>query len=218
MNDDATLSYEPGGCAFMPSIAGLISSEATLRAAHGMILNLLYMSSDVAPSSSMRLFLRQRECGAQTTSVVDAKSGGLTTQQMAIFLKSQGLPVSATAEIVGVERKTVYSWLDGRVEAQAINYERLKQLYDLASSDVAGSGCLRYFQRIWNRVGPEGFSLKQALMSETINADNVRSAMDYLRPAVLRAVEIDLADKSVSRDVSAASALTVFIQAHSGES
>jgi hypothetical protein len=36
-----------------------------------------------------------------------------TVQDMVVSLRDNGLPISAIAEIAKVERKTVYSWLDG---------------------------------------------------------------------------------------------------------
>lgn len=72
-----------------------------------------------------------------------------TTQELVAALKERGMPIAAIADVLDVERKTVYSWLDDAVEANGSNYSRLNQVHMVlaenrpehcAHSIVCGSG------------------------------------------------------------------------------
>ena len=66
---------------------------------------------------------------------------------MVATLKSGGMPIAAIADILDVERKTVYSWLDAGIEANPVNYERLRRVHALLAAEASGS--LRYFHQVW---------------------------------------------------------------------
>lgn len=109
----------------------------------------------------------------------------LSTVDMARGLKDAGLPVSAIAEIVGVERKSVYAWIDGK-EARAGNLSRLEQLHSLFRNEPEGS--LKWFHRYWERPLDET-TLRELLTALELDEGRIRAAIAVLRPAVTRALE-----------------------------
>jgi hypothetical protein len=104
---------------------------------------------------------------------------------MAQSLKEAGLPVSAIAEMTGVERKTVYAWLDG-TEARTAKLNRLEILHGLLGHEEVGA--LKWFHRYWERPLEGRGTLQQLLTSERIDPDRIRVALEKLRPAVVRAM------------------------------
>lgn len=133
------------------------------------------------------------------------------TQDLVGKLKAKGMPVAALADVLDVERKTVYSWIDDGIEAKAANYERLNLVHDLLAGEPDGS--LRFFQRFWERKIPGGPSLKEALMAPEIDRESVRAALDALRPAVQRSMQADAERKASAVEKSAASTLTIHLVA-----
>jgi hypothetical protein len=135
----------------------------------------------------------------------------ITTQDLVSALKHKGMPVAALAEILNVERKTVYSWLDNGIEAQAGNHNRLRQLHDLLSEEADGS--LRFYHRFWERKLPRGDNLKTLLTEPDIEPRQIKNALNALRPAVLRAMQADAERKAVPRPTSPAASLTLLLRA-----
>lgn len=121
-----------------------------------------------------------------------------TTQQLAGRLKELGFPVSAIAETVRVERKTVYSWIDGGIDANEENHERLRQVHALLAGEPKGS--LRFFHRLWNRKLVEGESLRDVLTAKDFDVEKVEQAIKNLKPAVERSMMAAEEDKINGHD------------------
>ncbi len=141
--------------------------------------------------------------------LANAKSGenALGTQEMVAALRGKGMPISALADVLDVERKTVYSWLDDSVEASTPNYARLCVVYELLSGEADGS--LRFFHRFWERTVPDGLSLKSALMAREIDTKAVRIALGSLRETATRSMRADADRKTRTKERPAASLLTI---------
>jgi hypothetical protein len=135
----------------------------------------------------------------------------IATQEMVAGLKVKGMPIAALADVLDVERKTVYSWLDDGIEAKAVNYDRLRLVSGLLANEEDGS--LRYFHRFWERQVPGGPTLKDSLMASEIDPTAVRAALDALRPAALRSMQADADRKANARERSPAAALTIHLVA-----
>jgi hypothetical protein len=111
----------------------------------------------------------------------------LTVQDMVRSLRDNGLPISAIAEIAKVERKTVYSWLDGTDvrETNAVRVETLFRSLDAAAIDY------RSLYRVWNRRLSHGSSIKDFLCAECLSERAISDAMNELSPAIKRHSERD---------------------------
>jgi hypothetical protein len=111
----------------------------------------------------------------------------LTVQDMIRSLRDNGLPISAIAEIAKVERKTVYSWLDGTDvrETNAARVETLFRSLDLAAIDYRG------LHRVWNRKLSNGHSIKEFLCAEFLSEKAISDALTELSPAIKRHSERD---------------------------
>jgi hypothetical protein len=109
----------------------------------------------------------------------------LTVQDMIRSLRDNGLPISAIAEIARVERKTVYSWLDGTDvrETNAARVEILFRLLDVAAIDY------RSLHRVWNRKLSHGTSIKEFLCVELPSEKAISDALNELAPAIKRHLE-----------------------------
>lgn len=112
----------------------------------------------------------------------------LTEQEKVARLRSAGLPVSALAEAMQVERKTVYSWINGG-DMRIPNVQRVSQLYALLSG-MDGLDA-RSLYRFWNTPVTGGTTLRGILTADTIDDTAAQKALAELRPAVLRAQEIE---------------------------
>lgn len=107
----------------------------------------------------------------------DAPGDVLTGQQMAVALRDAGLPVSALAEAVGVERKTVYAWLDG-VEPRGANASRLAAVHEALLG--GGLESLREAYRYWSTPLVGGASIRDLLAAPKIDTASVRDAVSVL--------------------------------------
>lgn len=101
-----------------------------------------------------------------------------SNQEIVIALRDGGLPISAIAEMMGVERKTIYAWLDGS-SVRDDNAARLQTIYQLLSREVDGD--FRRVYRVWNQVGPNGQTLRGALASKNIDPVLIRDTLASLR-------------------------------------
>ena len=111
-----------------------------------------------------------------------------STQEIISLLRGDGLPLAAIANIAKVERKTVYSWIDGgpiRLE----NQQRLETLHDLLITNRQAP--LLYLYRYWNQKTQEGHSLNNLLSEKKINITAAKQALLELWP-IARKYQIDL--------------------------
>jgi len=136
-----------------------------------------------------------------------------TTQSLVAHLKGKGMPIAAIAEVVCVERKTVYSWLDSGVDAKQSNFDRLATLERIFAREATGS--LRFYHRFWERKTSGGQTLKAILTAENLNEGAAQAVLEYLRPGVGRAMNSETRRKSRPTIQSPAAHLTIDIDAGS---
>jgi hypothetical protein len=108
-----------------------------------------------------------------------------TAQEMIANLRDGGMPVSAIADAMRVERKTIYTWLSGG-EVRKPNLQRADQVHALLTR-VSGVD-VRGVYRFWNTKVDGNSTLRDLVTSDNIDELAVRSALDNLRPAALRAM------------------------------
>jgi hypothetical protein len=114
------------------------------------------------------------------------KAKPLTPQEMIAELRANGLPISAIAEAMRVERKSIYSWLNGG-DMRSANTQRATQVHALLNG-VAGV-VPRGLYRFWNTPVDSKPTLRELMTAETIDGVATISALNKLRPAALRAME-----------------------------
>jgi hypothetical protein len=112
----------------------------------------------------------------------------LTTAEQVERLRTAGLPVSAIAEMARVERKTIYSWLDGKVVSDS-NSERMAAVYDLLTEQRHPD--LLNVYRYWSARMSNGRSLKELLSEDVLDHRAIRQAMSEAIP---------LAEKDAARE------------------
>jgi Putative ATPase subunit of terminase (gpP-like) len=105
----------------------------------------------------------------------------LTNQEMVAVLKDNGFPISAIAEMMGVERKTIYSWLDGAA-VRDDNANRLASIYQVLKAEADGD--FRQVYRVWNQAGPDGRTLRSLLSSDELDLPLVTAKLTSLRTAM----------------------------------
>jgi len=98
------------------------------------------MSQRIEAIASFAPVIRTNDNTPRTSSLV-------TVQEKIANLRSGGLPVSAMAEAMRVERKSIYSWLSGG-DMRSANIQRAAQLHALLTG-VAGVD-VRSLYRFWN--------------------------------------------------------------------
>lgn len=161
----------------------------------------------IATSQDLILGLQPEGLPTAPATTLLSKHDTATSRDMVAVLKAKGMPIAALAEVLDVERKTVYSWLDFGIEPNPTNHNRLGVVYDLLSSEADGS--LRFFHRFWERKISAGCSLKEALMATDIDAPSVIFALDALRPTVERSTRANAERKLSSAEKSSSSTLTI---------
>jgi hypothetical protein len=100
----------------------------------------------------------------------------LTVQKMVKRMRDQGLPISSIAEIAKVERKTVYSWLDG-AEVREGNVARVDTLFRSLNACPVD---YRSLHRVWNRKLHHGYSIKELLCADTLSGPAISNALSEL--------------------------------------
>ncbi len=134
-------------------------------------------------SSTMQALFGLRTCGIVILST-ETKGSSLTAQEMVSWFRNEGLPIAAIAEIVRVERKSVYAWINGG-HVQEPNQDRLEKLYNLLSDKKQAE--LIHLYRFWNRQLMSGASLGCLLCEESLNVQAIKAALSELWPMALRA-------------------------------
>ncbi len=77
-----------------------------------------------------------------------------------------GLPISAIAEAMRVERKSIYSWLNGG-DMRSANTQRAAQLHRLFTGAVAGVDA-RTLYRFWNTPVDGQKNLRDLVIADSI--------------------------------------------------
>ncbi|MGB9407539.1 MAG: hypothetical protein WCA89_08380 [Terracidiphilus sp.] len=116
-----------------------------------------------------------------------------TAQEMIANLRNGGMPVSAIADVMRVERKTIYAWLSGG-EVRKPNLQRADQVHALLTK-VSGVD-VRGVYRFWNTKIDGNKTIRDLMTADNIDDWAVRSALDNLRPAALRAM---VSERKMSR-------------------
>jgi hypothetical protein len=103
-----------------------------------------------------------------------SESSGLTPSQIVIFFKNDGLPISAIAEIVKVQQKTVSAWLkEGAIQLH--NQTRLETLYHLLIEEKQAS--LLHLYVFWNHKLSNGRSLSSLLKEPELQTNVIKHAL-----------------------------------------
>ncbi len=113
----------------------------------------------------------------------------VSAQEMIASLRKGGLPISAIAEAMRVERKSIYSWLNGG-DMRSANTQRAAQLHRLFTGAVAGVDA-RTLYRFWNTPVDGQKTLRDLIVADNINEVEAASALSKLRPAALCAMETE---------------------------
>ena len=110
----------------------------------------------------------------------------VTVEQMTKELKEAGIPVSAIADMAGVERKTIYNWIDGAGESRPQKTARLQAIHGLLFP--AGFRDLRDIYRLWSTpVG--GVTLKMLLSSGELDETTIGNVLRELTPEARRSAD-----------------------------
>jgi hypothetical protein len=133
--------------------------------------------------------------GVETKSIADPV---LTVVEMIRAFRNNGFPVAAIAEIAKVERKTVYSWLDGGVEVRGSKAARVETLYRLLSATTD----YRSLYRVWNRKLDHDHSIRDLLCAADLSEPAIRDALRELAPAIQRYAARDAARRPARSEAS----------------
>ena len=120
---------------------------------------------------------------------VPARTAVTTAASMASdIVERLKFPITALSDALDIERKTIYDWWKG-AEASADNAARLATLADAFKDEQDGS--LRFFHRFWKRPLSNGATLREVLMSPTLDVRTIKQALAELRDAVLLSTSSD---------------------------
>ncbi len=103
----------------------------------------------------------------------------LSSQEIVAWLREERIPIAVIAEIAGVERKSVYAWLNGGA-VKVHNQERLAKIYSLLNENKLTS--LRHLYRFWSRSVIGEQSLASMLQEKVLDELSIRTALSQLWP------------------------------------
>lgn len=155
------------------------------------ILSFAAISSSAPINDSYResLLYRQlnrdckRECSNQNSAQLKSEKNAevsteISAHEILVGLKSDGFPIATIASMAGVERKTIYAWLDGAILKQE-NEARIYELHSLLNHGKVAS--YRNLYRYINRE-IEGITLASALSEDTLDHSQITKLLDRLWP------------------------------------
>ena len=152
----------------------------------GVAVNDLYSRSLlVRQISNLRtgLYSNQTENNALFKEDRKDATGAITpSQDIVTKLRDDGLPISAIAEMINVERKTIYSWISG-APIKNSNQERLESIYQILSERKEAS--YKNLYRYWNR-NIDGVTLASLLKQEYLNKQKISEVLSILWPLAKR--------------------------------
>lgn len=103
---------------------------------------------------------------------------------IATIRSSLSLQIKELAEILRIQRPTVYSWIKDEVEPSATNRDRLQQLYRIALKWKRL--CNLPAERLIRSAGADGHSVLDLLKADEINDAKVMSRIESLARARLK--------------------------------
>ena len=103
----------------------------------------------------------------------------LTPSQIILFFKNDGLPMSIIADIMKVQRSTVYAWLkNGKMQSH--NQLRLEKLHNYLIEEKQAS--LLHLYVFWNRQLSFGTTLSYLLSESDLQSYQIKKALLELWP------------------------------------
>jgi DNA-binding transcriptional regulator YiaG len=99
-------------------------------------------------------------------------------EMIAAIRSSLSLQIKELAEILHVQRPTVYSWIKDEVEPSASNRERLQQIYRIASN--WNRLCDYPAERLVRAAGTDGHSVLELLKADEITDEDIVSRFEGL--------------------------------------
>lgn len=121
----------------------------------------------------------------------------LTVQERVSDFRDNGLPVATIAEMAGVERKTVYSWLDGTATPRQEHEDRVAMLHDLLQVPFGGN--YKVLHRVWKSRDSDGLALRDLLTAEDIDLDKVRGKLAEMAVTISRYARLEASKPSVPK-------------------
>lgn len=106
------------------------------------------------------------------------------SETIAYIRGALSLQLKELAEVLRVQRPTIYSWINGEVEPSAANRERMQQVYRLASE--WSSRCKLPAERLVRASGTDGHSVLDLLKADDINVADIVGRFEGLAVERLR--------------------------------
>lgn len=145
------------------------------------VIDLSYCNSDKKLTHFMNRshhWMGPGTCYTNTTPFA-RESSVLSTMQIVKWMREEGIPISAIADIMNVERKSIYAWINGSAIHEH-NKERLEQVYSLLNENKMAS--LRNLYRFWYRKVLHEKSLSILFHETFLDKPSIRIALKKLWP------------------------------------
>lgn len=158
--------------------------------AAGASMSPTYAKTALAPYAETRDVTSPWSLGAEYNSnTVQAEFG-----DMVASLRDNGLPVSVIADLMQVERKSVYAWISGTQPRQDAR-ERLSDAYPIL--DDAFGGQFKAMHRVWRLRDADGVTLEKLCTANQIDTVALKKFLAALEPTIRRYAKLDADSKPV---------------------
>ena len=165
------------------SILGALGVSVALLAPTQHVEATRYLPDSYKESLLMRqLYLKEDQTYSKDTrqpkKSIKNNTHILSAQDIVVEFRDQGMPISAIASMARVERKTVYSWING-ASIKPENEDRISNIYrHLKKNKVASFGSLyRYINK-----NVDNNTLAKALSVEDIDFSSVTNLAGQIWP------------------------------------
>ena len=158
--------------------------------AAGASMSPTYAKTALAPYAETRDVTNPWSLGE----VYDTAAVQLEFGDMVASLRDNGLPVSVIADLMQVERKSVYAWISGTQPRQDAR-ERLSEAYPVLNDAFGGQ--FKTMHRVWRLKDPEGVTLEKLCTADQIDPVALRKFLSSFEPTIRRYAKLEADSKPV---------------------
>jgi hypothetical protein len=156
--------------------------------AAGASMSPTYAKTGLAPYAETRDVTNPWSLGSgYDTAVVQ-----LDFSEMVASLRDNGFPVTMIADLMKVERKSVYAWISGTQPRQDAR-ERLSDAYPVL--DDAFGGQFKTMHRVWRIKDADGITLAKLCAADQIDAVALKKFLAGIAPTIRRYAKLDANSK-----------------------
>lgn len=158
--------------------------------AAGASMSPTYAKTALTPYAETRDVTNPWSLGA----AYDTSAAQLDFSEMITNLRDNGFPVSLIADLMRVERKSVYAWFSGSQPRQDAR-DRLSEVYPIL--EEAFDGQYKTMHRLWKLKDADGMTLERLCTADPFDSGALKKFVTGFEPTIRRYARQDANRKPV---------------------